>query len=207
MRRRLYALIFACSVSVVTSAAEAGLWPDAPDKVKGDLASPDVARRRAAASDLINVPRKEAIPLLQKALADSDVEVRLNAGVVAARIRMTEAGDLLIPWLTDRAPALREAACEFFAKVPDPKLVKVLARALGDSDPRVRLAAVRALGASASSDAVAPLPDLAESSRHRSANGSRPRRLRSPTRAARRRYGPRPLRARAASAHLRRRVC
>jgi len=154
--RRLRAVILA-STFLAAPVAHAGLWPDAPDKVKGDLASPDVARRRAAASDLINVPRKEAIPLLQKALTDSDVEVRLNAGVVAARIRMTEASDLVIPWLTDPAPALREAACEFFAKVPDPKLVKVLARSLGDTDPRVRLAAVRALGASGSSDAVAPL--------------------------------------------------
>jgi HEAT repeat protein len=145
------------ALSTTAGTGEAGLWPNAPDKVQADLASPDVARRRAAASDLINVPRKEAVPLLQKALADSDLEVRLNAGVVAARIRMTEAGDLVIPWLTDPAPALREAACEFFAKVPDPKLVKVLARSLGDTDPRVRLAAVRALGASGSSDAVAPL--------------------------------------------------
>lgn len=137
--------------------ARGGLWPDAPDKVKADLASPDVARRRAAASELINVPRKEAIPLIAKALTDSDLEVRLAAGIVAARIKMTEAGDLVIPWLTDSAPALREAACDFFAKVPDARVVKVLARALGDTDPRVRLAAVHALGASGSGDAVAPL--------------------------------------------------
>jgi len=137
--------------------ARAALWPDAPDKIKADLASPDVARRRTAAAELINVPRKEAIPLVAKALADSDLEVRLAAVIVAARIRMTEAGDLLVPWLTDPSPALREAACEFFAKVPESRLVKVLARSLGDSDPRVRVAAVRALGASASPDAVAPL--------------------------------------------------
>lgn len=159
--RRLVALCAGVALGgaplVFEGNARGGLWPDAPDKVKADLASPDVARRRAAASELINVPRKEAIPLIAKALTDSDLEVRLAAGLVAARIKMTEAGDLVIPWLTDPAPALREAACEFFSKVPDARVVKVLSRALGDTDPRVRLAAVRALGASASPDAVAPL--------------------------------------------------
>ncbi|MBI2394592.1 MAG: HEAT repeat domain-containing protein [Deltaproteobacteria bacterium] len=157
-------LAMSVAVAAVAAAAllspgdgRAALWPDAPDKIKADLASPDVSRRRAAAADLVNVPRKEAIPLVAKALGDSDLEVRLAAIVVAARIRMTEAGDRIIPWLTDPSPALREAACEFFAKLPDPRLVKVLARSLGDTDPRVRLAAVRALGASGSADAVAPL--------------------------------------------------
>ena len=166
MRSSLRRLVVLCAGVALSGAplvigiegnARGGLWPDAPDKVKADLSSPDVARRRAAASELINVPRKEAVPLVAKALTDSDLEVRLAAGLVAARIKMTEAGDLVIPWLTDPAPALREAACDFFAKVPDARVVKVLSRALGDTDPRVRLAAVRALGASASPDAVAPL--------------------------------------------------
>lgn len=151
------AVLVGLGLASPTPDACAALWPDAPDKVKADLASPDVARRRSAAAELINVPRKEALPLLSKALVDADLEVRLAAVVVAARVRMTEAGDLLVPWLTDPAPALREAACEFFAKVPDTRMVKVLARSLGDTDPRVRVAAVRALGASSSTDAVAPL--------------------------------------------------
>ncbi|MBX7197222.1 MAG: hypothetical protein K1X94_34550, partial [Sandaracinaceae bacterium] len=78
--------------------ARAALWPDAPDKIKADLASPDVARRRSAAADLVNVAREAAIALVAKALADSDLDVRLAAVVVAARIHMTEAADLLVPW-------------------------------------------------------------------------------------------------------------
>lgn len=163
-RRRHRLVTSAAAVALAMAAAllpardgRAALWPDAPEKIKADLASPDVSRRRVAAADLVNVPRKEAIPLVAKALGDSDLEVRLAAIVVAARIRMTEAGDRILPWLTDPSPALREAACEFFAKLPDARQVKVLARSLGDTDPRVRLAAVRALGASGSPDAVAPL--------------------------------------------------
>ncbi len=147
----------AATGSSLTGDARGALWPDAPDRVKSDLESKDVSRRRLAAADLANVPRKEALPLLKIALADSDIDVRLTAANVAARFKMTEASDLVLPWLTDPSPLLREAACEFFAKVPDTRVVKVLARSLGDSDARGRLAAGRALGASGSTEAVAPL--------------------------------------------------
>ena len=137
--------------------ARAALWPDVPDRLKIELASPDVARRRAAAEGLGNLPSDEALPLLQKAVSDPDVEVRLIAAEVAARRGVTQVTDAILPWLTDPDARLRIGACDFFAKLPQPKVVKVLARSLGDSVADVRLAAVHALGASASSDAVAPL--------------------------------------------------
>lgn len=159
-----YALAAGAALAGLVSAvapARAALWPDAPDRVKAELLSKDVGRRRAAAADLDRVPRKDAVPLLKIALVDPDVEVRLAAAEVAARTKVRgleeEISSLLLPWLTDAEPRLREGALLFFAKLPDARLVKVIARSLGDTDPRVRLAAVRALGASGSSDAVAPL--------------------------------------------------
>src|SRR5207237_9492904 len=124
-------------------------------KAKAELASPDVVRRRAAASALANLPLDEATPLLVQAVSDADVYVPLIAAGVAARRGITAVTDAILPWLTDTEARLREGACDFFAELPQPKVVKVLARALGDTVPTVRLAAVRALGNSASGDAVA----------------------------------------------------
>ncbi|MEO7095404.1 MAG: HEAT repeat domain-containing protein, partial [Polyangiales bacterium] len=147
----------ALAIAGAPSAARAALWPDVPDRLKIELSSPDVQRRRAAAADLANLPKDEALPLLKKAVTDEDVDVRLVAASVAARRGISEVTDAILPWLTDAEPRLREGACDFFGALPQTKVVKVLARALGDSVATVRLAAVRALGASASSDAVAPL--------------------------------------------------
>lgn len=155
---RTWLAALACAgVLSMSSGSPAALWPDVPDRVKADLASKDVARRRSAAADLVNLTKADATPLVKTALVDPDVEVRLTAASAAARLGVHEIADLLLPWLTDADARLREGACEFFAKSPDPKLVKVISRSLGDTEPRVRLAAVRALGASASPDAVAPL--------------------------------------------------
>ena len=151
------AALSALGASGAAGVARAALWPDVPDRLKNELASPDVQRRRAAAADLANLPKDEALVLLQKAVTDEDVDVRLIAASVAARRGIAAVTDAILPWLTDADPRLREGACEFFAELPQTKVVKVLARALGDSVATVRLAAVRALGASASSDAVAPL--------------------------------------------------
>ncbi len=154
--RRLAPLAVALA-ALQAGSAHADLWPDVPDRLKIELASPDVARRRAAAAGLGNLSKEEATPLLLVAVADPDVDVRLSAAEVAARRGIVAVTDALLPWLTDSEARLREGACDFFARLPQPKVVKVLARALGDSVPSVRLAAVRALGASASSEAVAPL--------------------------------------------------
>jgi HEAT repeat protein len=147
----------ASAVLFVATTSVAALWPGAPDRVRDELASKDVARRRVAAAELATVPRREALPLLSTALADPDVEVRLAAADVAARLRALEVESVILAWRDDPDPRLREAVCAFFARVPSARVVKVLARALGDPEARIRLAAVRALGASGSSEAVAPL--------------------------------------------------
>jgi len=155
-RRALFALALVGGL-LVSPHAKAVLWPDVPDRIKTDLVSPDVTRRRAAAAELVHLPKDEALPLYKAALTDSDVDVRLAAADGASRRGLVETNDLLLPWLTDPDARLREGACDYFTQLPQPKLVKVLARSLGDTEPKVRLAAVRALGASGSSEAVAPL--------------------------------------------------
>lgn len=144
-------------VAAFAPAAQASLWPDVPDRLAADLASPDVARRRAAAGEIATVPTADAIKFLEVALVDPDLDVRLAASAAAEKRGISEVADRVVPWLTDPDARLREGACAYFAAVPQPRYVKVIARALGDADSKVRLAAVRALGASGASEAVAPL--------------------------------------------------
>ncbi len=148
--------LWLASASLGTTRAEASLWPDVSERVRADLASPEVARRRAAAEALGSLPLEASRPLFEAALADPDLDVRLIGAQSAARAGV-DVADRLLPWLTDPELRLREGACMYFTRRPQGKVIKVVSRALGDSEVRVRLAAVRALGASGSTDAVAPL--------------------------------------------------
>ncbi|MBX3223643.1 MAG: HEAT repeat domain-containing protein, partial [Labilithrix sp.] len=120
-------------------------------------ASPDPASRRVAARDLANLGAARGTPLVLKALADADVEVRLAAAQSAIRLRVPAATDAAIVWLGEREAKLRVSACGVARSMPNPRAVQPLARALGDSDPQVRAACADALGASGAPEAVAPL--------------------------------------------------
>ena len=137
--------------------AEALVWPDVPERVERGLTSPDPASRRVAARELSTLGTSRATPLVLKAMADADVEVRLAGAQSAVRLRIAPATDVALQWLGEREAKLRIAACEVANAMPVPRAVPALARALGDSDPLVRSACADALGAQASPDAVAPL--------------------------------------------------
>jgi HEAT repeat protein len=157
IRRALVMVALASTGAAFAPDAAASLWPDVPDRLAADLASPDVGRRRSAAADIATVPNAEATRFLKIALVDPDLDVRLSASAAAEKKGIADVADLVVPWLTDPDARLREGACSYFAAVPQPRYVKVIARALGDADSKVRLAAVRALGASGAAEAVAPL--------------------------------------------------
>jgi HEAT repeat protein len=137
--------------------ASALVWPDVPERVERGLSSPDPATRRVAARDLATLGGGRAGPLILKAMADADVDVRLAAAQSAIRVRTPEATEIALTWLGDRETRLRIAACEIAHAMPSPKAVAPVARALGDTDPQVRLACADALGASGSPEAIPPL--------------------------------------------------
>lgn len=155
VRYRAWAIL-----ALVLTAAPAGAleWPDVIEEVSQGLESASPSTRRAAADRLASLGVGVALPLLRKALADGDVDVRIAASQSAIRLRAAEATELVLPWLRERDVRLRVAACEVARALPSPKAIADLGRALGDTEsPLVRSAAAAALGAAQSPDAVAPL--------------------------------------------------
>ncbi len=158
MRRAAFIFVALAPALLAPAPARALVWPDVPERVEKDLTSPDALTRRVAARQLSELGLGRGAPLIVRALADTDTEVRLVAAQSAIRLRVPAALDGVLPWLGDRDPRLRIAACEVARAVPDaPRTVPPLARALGDSDASVRVAAADALGSQSSTDAVAPL--------------------------------------------------
>lgn len=158
-RHPVRAVGLACFFALVTCAAHARAldWPDVPERIERGLSSPDPGARRVAARELSTLGASRATPLVLKAMADSDVEVRLAGAQSAVRLHVAPATDVAILWLGEREAKLRVAACEVSNAMPAPRAVPALARALGDADPQVRSACADALGAQASPEAVAPL--------------------------------------------------
>jgi len=140
-------LIAGLAFALATSAlgyAQAFVWPNVPEQVARALASGDVAERRAAAGRLPELPPEIALRLVQQAMGDPDVEVRLRAAQAAIALRMPKAGDQVMPWLSEGDPRLRLAACDVIRAAPTERSVLALGRVLGDPDAHVRLAELRA---------------------------------------------------------------
>jgi cellulose synthase operon protein C len=158
VRRAALLLVALAATLGPAPSAHALVWPDVPERVEKDLGSPDALARRGAARQLSDLGPSRGAPLVLRALADSDPEVRLLAAQAAIRLRVQAAVDVVLPWLGEREARQRVAACEVLRELPEPaRAVSQLARALGDSDATVRAAAADALGSQGSADAVAPL--------------------------------------------------
>src|SRR5436853_436352 len=108
-----------CSARVSTSVRSPFTTPsEATCAAPSALRSNDVGERRAASVELGEMDAKTAAPLLRKALADQDVDVRLRAAKSAIRLRSAAALDAVIPWLSDPDVRIRLAACELIRYVP-----------------------------------------------------------------------------------------
>lgn len=157
--RSLLAALTASAIAVSSpgGVAHAFVWPNVPEQIARALTSGDVTERRLAAQRLDELPPETAMKLIQVAMGDPDVEVRLRVGQAAIALRMPRAGDLVIGWLSEGDARLRLAACDVIRASPTDRAVVALGRVLGDPDPHVRLAAAAAMGSSGLPDAVSPL--------------------------------------------------
>ncbi|WP_129346559.1 HEAT repeat domain-containing protein [Sorangium cellulosum] len=159
--RRLPHVLLVVAASAATLAppgdAAAFLWPNVPEQIARALRSGDASERRLAATRVGELPPETALGLIQKGMADPDVEVRLHLASAAVHFRMPRAGDLVIEWLGEGDARLRLAACDVIRAAPTDRSVVALGRVLGDPDPHVRLAAAAAMGAAGLPDAVSPL--------------------------------------------------
>jgi len=145
------------AVVLSSGRADAFVWPNVPERVARALDSSDASERRLAAERLTDLPKELALPLVRKAMADPDVEVRLRAAQAAIVFRLPKAGDLVIPWLTESDSRLRLAAADVVQAAPTDRAVVALGRVLADPSEDVRFATAVAMGASGSADAVSPL--------------------------------------------------
>ena len=145
------------AAGTAASPAQAFIWPNVPEQIARALQSSDVSERRLGAQRLGELPPELALTLVQKAMADPDVEVRLRVAQAAIALRMAKAGDQVIGWLSEGDARLRLAACDVIRSAPTDRSVVALGRVLGDPDPHVRLAAAAAMGSSGLPDAVSPL--------------------------------------------------
>ncbi len=142
---------------LLSSPAEAFIWPNTAERIEKDLSAENPDLRRLAAARLLELPRAAARRLTVHALADSDDGVRLAAAQAAIRLRLGNAGELVVPWLNDSEQRIRLAAAEVLRFSPTPRAVAALGRVLSDPDSTVRHAAADALGESRASAAVVPL--------------------------------------------------
>src|SRR5262249_2355312 len=93
MRRALVTL----ALALAASSANALVWPDVPQRVDRQLHSPDVQTRRQGAAELSKLGVDQAAPLLELALGDTDVDVRLSAADAAMHLRWAPATEKVLP--------------------------------------------------------------------------------------------------------------
>jgi HEAT repeat protein len=157
LRARLTGGLIALTLAISSTVGHAFVWPNVPERIAKSLASADVAERRAAAKRISELPPELGLPLVQRALGDVDIDVRLLAASAASVLSMPKAGDYVISWLGEGDARLRRAACDVIRVSPTDRSVVALGRVLGDPDPHVRVAAAAAMGSSGLPDAVSPL--------------------------------------------------
>jgi HEAT repeat protein len=136
--------------------AEAFSYPGEAARVEKRLGSTDAAERLRAARQLTSLSPSVAHPVVKRALADEDAEVRVAAARAAVGFRFHDLGSQVVGWLMERDVRLRQAATEVLRLGPIADAVEPLGRVLSDADERVRLGAADALGAVGAGDGIAP---------------------------------------------------
>jgi HEAT repeat protein len=155
--RGLFAIALAALGLVGSAEAAASIWPTSTRRLEADLGADDPEIRRRAARRLAEVRGPAARPLVERALGDPDVEVRLAAVEAGRALALEDFGSRVAAWLSDPEARIRLAAAEVLVVMPSPRATGALARASSDTDPNVRSSVARALAASESPEAVLPL--------------------------------------------------
>jgi HEAT repeat protein len=145
MRRVLGTGLFC--VGLLLSAAAHGQMTGNVDKLKADLHGDNVDRAVAAASALGSLKDAEALDALMGALQLGAPPRLIIALVEAVELhKSAKAIDLLRHFAISRRAEIRSAALKALREIDDAKVVPILIRALGDSQPMVRAQAARLLG-------------------------------------------------------------
>jgi HEAT repeat protein len=100
---------------------------------------------------LAELGRVDVAPLIERRLGDSDPEVRAEAIRVLAVMQGKDVCQLMLPKLEEGDPGVRAAAVACLANHGDEAMTaeatRVLSNLLSDAEPRMRVEAVKAIGA------------------------------------------------------------
>ncbi len=140
------------------------------DHGEGRLVSPllvhhhDAQVRRVAIEVLAEAGRRDALPLVERAIGDADPDVRATAVRASAALSGDSAADRMRARLGDPDPRIRAAAVAFLLERDGADgaggAADVLREMLSDGDPEVRAEAAKALGQIASAAGRAELVQL-----------------------------------------------
>jgi len=136
------------------------------DLITAGLRDKDPGTRRLAARALGDIGERKSLPALIALAGDKDWTVRISASAAIVAIVGLDPQVLAqasVDWtksaLDSQDLAVRKAAAGVLADIPVKDAVPLLAQAIADKDPVVRLAASRSAGKIKSADAAAKVAD------------------------------------------------
>lgn len=116
-----------------------------PDLLEAVLNHERVTVRALAASYFIRATDARSVPVLQRAILDSDPSVRASAAQALANNPDPSSVPFILPLLSDSTARVREAAARGLGAIGDKSVFDYVSALLTDGDTRVRRAAVFAL--------------------------------------------------------------
>jgi hypothetical protein len=117
-------------------------------------------RRSGAVQTLGALKDAESLPLIVKALAVQEFELKRASIVALGQLKDPAAVDALVPMLADPEPALRTATLDALGRIRAPeKTLPAMLPLLAAEDWQVRAAAIQAVGKLRVKEAIQPLID------------------------------------------------
>lgn len=143
---RLASLVAASQAQGPDAVVEAPIRPT-PLTAGEVLAKFDAAdwQERYAALDRLAESTPEALPMLQRALADENASIRRLAVVYLGDLRSAEAMPLLFTALKDKSVSVRRTAGDTLSDIGDPAAIEPMIESLRDKNKLVRWRAARFL--------------------------------------------------------------
>ncbi len=173
MKPALLVTILLAAATFTAVAAEPSAAPEPPKDpfvaAIEDLGSTDAMVRRRGAYRLGDLRNQKGAEPLIKALKDENPFVRAGAISSLEKLRVKEAGTLIIKMLLkDENAQVRQQAANAFANLTAEGKVKALIKALDDEADGVRYAAARTLGSLRAQEAAKRLAELLISPKEKS---------------------------------------
>jgi HEAT repeat protein len=158
-RRVLSALLGAALAGAFVAPVHALTWPSRVTELEQRFESNDALVREDVVQELATLPAVDVLPLLLRALNDTNAEVRAAAASAAGQLGAIEVLPALRLLLGDRQAQVREAAATAMGLLRAPGSLDALGRSLADRESAVRVAAATAIAQLGLPDGAAVLSE------------------------------------------------